>query len=197
MLTIQEQIEKYLTIVSKNPNVKNYNIISSLYLKIEAEDKAFYYITKSLKLDSNDISSIINLGKYFYLKKNYHKSYLVLKDHIEKNRLNIKLLNLFHKVCNLNEKYIDALKVAKYILFVDPVNNEALKTLKNDQNLNSNDNEENDHWTIFDTSKINTSNLLNLYSGNQQESSKIRQHYLMDKKISILKTLQAKLSGLK
>lgn len=148
---ISPLIEKYFEVYSKDPTSRVFAPLAEGYRQAGLLDKAQEILRNGIRHNPTYLQGYITLGNCYFDLEEYNLAYTNLRPLISENRDNIRLQKLFASTCMELGNNEEALESYKYLLFLNPKDNEvsgfvsalekkakpdespALKTIENDK----------------------------------------------------------------
>jgi pentatricopeptide repeat protein len=123
-------LSKYSLLYEKNPKSRVFAPLAEVYRKLGMYDKAFRILKKGIKLHPSYVLGYIVLAQCYYDQKKYDLSYNTLMPYVESNLDNISLQRLFGNICIELQYFHEALNTFKYLLFLNPKDEDASVKVK-------------------------------------------------------------------
>lgn len=118
-------IEKYEKTLRSNPSSLVFAPLAECYRKLGMKEQAIQLLREGIKKHPNYILGYISLSQLAYEQGNFELVYSTLRPHLETHRDNLKFMKLFSDSCYELEKFEEALNGYKYILFLNPKDQEV------------------------------------------------------------------------
>jgi len=116
---------KYEKAYQANPNSRVFAPLAEAYRKLGMLDKAFDILKKGVRNHPTYVLGLQGLAAYHFELGEYETAYSAIASHINKNRDNLRLQKLFAEICRKIGKLDEALEAYKYLLFINPKDNEV------------------------------------------------------------------------
>ena len=117
-------IVKYERALAEDPRSRAFAPLAEAYRKVGLIDKAFEVLKKGIRYNPDYIMGYLSLSQCYFEKGEFALAYTTLRPLSAKNRDNLKLQNLYGEVCVETGNFEEALDTFKYLLFINPKNNE-------------------------------------------------------------------------
>ncbi len=133
-------IVKYEKALREDPRSRAFAPLAEAYRKVGLIDKAFEVLKKGIRYNPDYMMGYFSLSQCYFEKGEYALAYTTLRPISSKNRDNLKLQKLFGEVCCETQNYEEALDTFKYMLYLNPRDEETslkVTTLENRLNESS------------------------------------------------------------
>lgn len=118
-------VKKYEDALSRDPNSRVFAQLGELYRKMGMHDRAMIVYRDGVKRHPSYVLGYLGLAFCYYDLEQFQLAYATLRPLVDSARDNLRLQKLFARCCeNLNYKD-EALETWKYLLFINPKDNEA------------------------------------------------------------------------
>jgi tetratricopeptide (TPR) repeat protein len=118
-------IVKFEKALEKDPRSRMFAALAEAYRKIGLHDKALPLIKKGIRFNPEYVMGYYELAAFHLDKGEYQLAYSTLRPILTQNRDNLKLQRLFAESCLKLDLYEEALDTYKYLLFINPKNEEV------------------------------------------------------------------------
>jgi len=118
-------LEKYLTTLEKDPGSRVFAPLAEYYRKNGLLTQAIDTLNLGIKHNPSYVLGHLGLSFCYFDNGDYKRSYDILRPLIDSNRDNIRMLRLFSDVCLELKKSEEALQNLKYLLFINPKDQDA------------------------------------------------------------------------
>ena len=113
-------LAKYSEMYKRKPRSRVFAPLAEAHRQLGQYDEAFQILKSGLKNHPGYVLGHIVLSKCYYDKQNFVLAYKNIKPYIESNRENISLQKLFAKSCTKLAYFEEALETYKYLLLLNP-----------------------------------------------------------------------------
>lgn len=160
---------KYKKQYDKNPRSTIFAPLAELYRKLGLLDQAFEILREGIRHNPSYLMGYLTLASCYFDQGQFPMAYATLRPLVDSNNDNLRLLKLFARVCFELGHNEESLTSYKYLLFLNPRDNEvALKVCEledreqpiiqetvdssyfNESNLNTSPFEDLEQWTQVD-----------------------------------------------
>ncbi|MCY4524698.1 MAG: tetratricopeptide repeat protein [Halobacteriovoraceae bacterium] len=121
---------KYLKVYESNPRSTVFAPLAEGYRQAGMLEKAMDILKKGVKYHPSYITGYLGLASCYFDLSQYNLTYLTLRPLVGSNRDNIKLQRLFAQTCYKVGQKDEALQTYKYLLFINPRDEESAKWVK-------------------------------------------------------------------
>jgi len=129
-------IQKYQKTLSENPDSRVFAPLAESYRRLSLHDRSFEILKEGIKRNPDYVLGYLVLASCYADKDEHQLVYTTLRPLVHNNRDNLRLQKLFAQSC-LKLKHIDeALETYKYLLFMNPRDNEIAEKVKELDNIN-------------------------------------------------------------
>ncbi len=116
---------KYLKAYEQNPQSRVFAPLAETYRKMGMSDKAMNILRNGIKANPDYVLGYLGLSFCYFDQGQFQLAYSTLRPFVTKNRDNLRLQKLFAQVCYKIGHHEEALETYKYILFINPRDEEA------------------------------------------------------------------------
>lgn len=129
-------LSKYQDQLKKNPTSRVFAPLAEILRKMGLYDEALTILKNGIKFNPTYPLGYIVLAHAYYDLGNLDKAYDIAKPFTKTNLDNVYFQKLFGKICEANAYFEEALETYKYLLFINPKDEEvASKVLKLEKEL--------------------------------------------------------------
>ncbi|MDH5581073.1 MAG: hypothetical protein OEY33_04140 [Bdellovibrionales bacterium] len=116
---------KYLKAYEQNPHSRVFAPLAETYRKMGMNDKAMRILRDGIKSNPDYVLGYLGLSFCYFDQGQFQLAYNTLRPFVNTNRDNLRLQKLFAQVCYRIGHLEEALETYKYILFINPRDEEA------------------------------------------------------------------------
>ncbi|MFZ8934127.1 MAG: CDC27 family protein, partial [Bacteriovoracaceae bacterium] len=154
---------KYLKAYEQDPHSRVFAPLAETYRKMGMNDKAMKILRDGIKSNPDYALGYLGLSFCYFDQGQFQLAYNTLRPFVNSNRDNLRLQKLFAQVCYRIGHLEEALETYKYILFINPRDDEAkervselednyVKTEVIDQPILESEEDDSDYFEIRDLS---------------------------------------------
>jgi len=123
-------LTKYSTLYEKKPKSRVFAPLAETYRKLGMIEESLKILRQGIKYHPEYTLGYIVLAHVYYDRENFELSYSTLRPFVSKNLENITLQKLFAKVCINLGHLEEALQTFKYLLLINPRDEDCAKQVK-------------------------------------------------------------------
>lgn len=121
---------KYLGLYQENPKSRVFAPLAETYRKIGMADKAMSILKEGIRNHPQYLLGHLGLSACYADRGEFQIAYQTLRPFVKDHRENIRLQKLFSTVCIETNRLEEALETLKFLLFVNPRDQESSKKVK-------------------------------------------------------------------
>lgn len=118
-------LQKYLNLYQKDPHSRVFAPLAETYRSLGMTDKAFEILKKGISKHPDYVMGYLCLAACYADINQWQNVYSTLRPFVAKNRDNIRLQKYFGQACLQIAHTEEALETYKYLLFINPKDQEA------------------------------------------------------------------------
>jgi len=117
---INSAIDNFKNAKLLNNNFRTNNLLAMCFNVSERPDSAFTYYQALVKINPDTAISWINLGQYYFIRKNYNKSIEKLKKALELDSKNVEAITLISQAYDMIDDVENAIKAYEQAKEINP-----------------------------------------------------------------------------
>lgn len=126
----QTLIDKYEAQIQREPRSKVFAPLAEIYRKLGSLDKSLEILKQGIRYNPEYVLGYLGLAACYKDLGQHQLNYVMLKPLTSSNKDNIKLLKYFAESAELTNNFQEALETFKFILFLNPKDQEAIVKVK-------------------------------------------------------------------
>mgnify|MGYP000571998590 CR=1 FL=1 len=137
MATSNQILEKYLSTLEKDPSSRVFAPLAEYYRKNGLLTQAIDTLSEGIKHNPEYVLGHLGLAFCHHDNGATKRAYDILRPLVDSNRDNIRMLKLFSDICLDLKKNQEALQYLKFLLFINPKDQETAEKVKELESNNS------------------------------------------------------------